>query len=513
MKTFAPNLTDVYKLGHPKQYYEGTNLVVSNFTPRNFSYARRVGGDDVPEYMMFFGLQYAIKEYLINSWKDSFFNQNRDKVISKYTRRVANTIGKGNEEFVVNCMEELWYLGYLPIEIKALPEGAHVPAGVPLFTVENTDPEFYWLTNYIETILSCVVWPMCNAASLSEQYYILSKNYGLVTGASEEYWLPFANHNFSMRGMRGLEDAVISGAAHLLFSLGTDTTPAIDFLEDYYNAVSDVAPIGVSVNATEHATTTQLIKYFGSEEKSLEHIITHLYPSGIVSYVADSEDYFKVIAEILPKLKDKILARTPDRNGIPPCLTIRPDSSPKTPLEIIVGDQFAIRDSYEYFGTLELLWNTFGGTIVTGSTGKQYKLLDSHVRIIYGEAISLEMAEMIYSRMERLGWCVGNVFFGVGSWAFLESSSRDSYGLAMKATYSEINGVPYELQKTPKTSSFKKSHKGLLRVEKDPVKGYVVYDQQTKKQAASGELKTVFKDGILIKDCNFEDIRKLAKGV
>jgi nicotinamide phosphoribosyltransferase len=587
MELFAPNVTDGYKLGHGTQYDNKTTEVDSNFTPRNFSYARKASGF-FDERMVYFGLQYALIEYLIKQWNNTFFHKSKKSVIERYTRRVNNYLGAGKSEIGIAQMSALHDLGYLPLEIKSLPEGSRVNAGIPLFTVKNTHGDFYWLTNYVETILSVTVWPMCNAASLSEQYHKVSAHYGKLTGASAEYWLPFANHNFSMRGMRGLEDAIISAAAHLIFSRGTDTLPAIDFLEDYYCADSDKELIGCSVNASEHATVTQLIALLGSEEAALTHYITNIYPTGIASYVSDSVDYWNVVDVILPKLKPIIMSRQPDHNGMPACLTIRPDSSPKTPLEIIVGDvnvanysEFSDFDhalegmkdrlvnevqgetehgergsetntgymkwgdkiyrvtvsiewnrydkQYYYVdgsdiisheeveltaeqkGTLQCLWDTFGGEMVTGSNGKQYRAIDGHVKIIYGEAISLEMQVKIYNRMEELGWSVSNVLFGVGSWAFLFNSSRDSYGIAMKATNSVVDGTQIEMSKSPKTSSFKKSAKGRLRVEFEDGK-FVLYDQQTVEQEKQGLLEVVFRNSKMVKLATLSSVRKLAGG-
>lgn len=507
MKLQAPNISDGYKISHAQSYNPKTTQVISNFTPRNFGYARHI-----PEFfdgkVVYFGLQYAIKEYLINQWNDTFFNKPKDEVINKYARRINNYLGRGKADSMIISMAALHDLGYLPLEIKSLPEGSKVNAGIPVFTIKNTHSDFPWITNYVETVLSATIWPMMNAASISEQYYKLSKHFGALTGASEEYWLPFANHNFSFRGMRGVEDGILSGAAHLLFSKGTDTLPSIDFLEDYYNADSDKELIGCSVNASEHATVTQAIALLGSEDAAFNHFITKLYPTGIFSYVSDSVDYWKLLSEIVPANKDVILARQPDHNGMPACITFRPDSSPKTPLEIICGDPDAEIDSPENLGTLQLLWNTFGGDEVLGSTGKKYRAIDGHVKIIYGEAISLEMARAIYTRMESLGWSVSNVLFGVGSWAFLEQSSRDSYGIAMKATHSTVDGLAVEMSKSPKTSSFKKSAKGLLRVTFDgDLSKFVLHDCQTANQEKQGLLERIFFNSKMIKETSVSEVR------
>jgi nicotinamide phosphoribosyltransferase len=577
MKTFAPNITDAYKLGHPDQYAEGTQYVSSNFTPRDFSYASTTPATKTDK-MIFVGLQYAVKAKLIDDWNDSFFNQPKDKVITRYARRLKNCLGTGQGQNAIDMMSDLHDLGYLPIKIKALPEGTRVNAGIPVFTVTNTHERFAPLVNYLETVLSNTVWPMCNSASLMEQYYLLAKKFGKATGASEQFWLPFAIHNFALRGHRGTEDGVMSAFGHSLFHKGTDTFAVIDFVEDYYNGNSDKELIGCSVNASEHATVCQQIAvHDGDEQKALEYLLTEVYPTGVFSYVSDSKDYWNVIENISLALKPLIVSRGANADGQPGVLTFRPDSSPDTPYEILlgykimdveslahlndtdtafdfdIGDYQAVKVDGKYYraeadsefvdygygdtsvkykielgrelgeaeakGTLRVLWENFGGELVKGDKEyihgteleRKYKLLDSHVRVIYGEAISLEMAAKIYQGMQDAGWCVGNVLFGVGSWAFIGGSSRDSYGLAMKVTNSIVDGVEYAMQKEPRgTSTFKKSAKGRLRVEKEGHL-FILYDEQTVEQEAQGELKDFFIDGKIVNEQVFGTMVEMLK--
>lgn len=512
MKFFSPNLTDGYKVGHPAQYKEGTTKVYSNFTPRSYEYAVTTPATKTDK-MVFVGLQYAMQEYLINQWNESFFSQPKEKVLAKYARRIKNYLGTNQGTQAQKMISELHDLGYLPIKIKALPEGSRVNAGIPVFTITNTHNSFAPLVNYLETVLSNVVWPMCNSASLMEQYYLLAKTYGEQTGASAEYWLPYSQHNFALRGHRGPEDGIMSAFGHSIFHKGTDTFAVVDFIEEYYSGNSDEELLGVSVNASEHATVCQNISYFGGghegELKTLQRFLTEVYPSGIFSYVSDSRDYWDVIGVILPKLKDVILNRTPNEDGQPAVLTIRPDSSTKTPYEVILGDTEGINE-YDIKGTLETLWDTFGGTLEKGSDGKEYRLLDSHVRMIYGEAISLGMAQKIYQGMKDKGFCVGNVFFGVGSWAFIGNSSRDSYGIACKATHSVVNGESISLQKDPKgTSVFKRSAKGLLKVTQGSNGSFILEEDVTPQQENEGLLDVVFENSTIVKPQTLKGIQKV----
>lgn len=386
---------------------------------------------------------------------------------------------------------------------------------IPTITIKNTLPDFYWLTNYCETYLSFSIWHMCNAASLSREYYKTSKRWASITGA-DPFWIEIANHCFAARGHRGFQDSLDSGMAHLLFSVGTDTLHAIDGLEMYYNADSDKELIGISVNAFEHATATQRIAYYReklgfnnypleAEKESIRDICTNLYPTGIVSYVSDSEDYYGVISTIAEDLKDTILSRQPDSNGL--CkFVFRPDSSPKTPLEVICGDPEST-DVQEHKGTLQILWDTFGGFV----NEKGYKVINPKVGIIYGEAITIELQEKIYQTMEQQGWCVSNLLCGVGSWGFLKNSSRDCYSQALKGTHSIVDGEPISMQKNPKTASnSKKSAKGFIRVEFENNQ-FVAYDNQTEEQEQQGCLKEIFRDGKIVFETNLSSIRKLAQ--
>lgn len=506
------HVVDIYKVGHIEQYVAGTQQVYSNMTPRSDKLAR-VLREHFDGTMVFFGAQKALKE-MKELWDTTFFNQPKDDVISKYKRRLKNAVGPDFCDVQIDAMAKLHDLGYLPLQVKTLPEGSFVNMGVPTITITNTHPDFYWLTNYCETYLSCSVWHMCNAASLSREYYKTSKRWADVTGVNH-IWLGIANHCFAARGHRGQQDAMDSGMGHLLFSVGTDTLWAIDGMEEYYNADSDKELIACSVNAFEHATATQRIAYYRNqgftdyplqaETESLRDVFTQLYPTGIVSYVADSEDYYGVISEVASTLKKEILARTEDSLGL--CKVVfRPDSSPKTPLEVIVGDKDGA-DELEKKGSLQILWDTFGGTV----NEKGFKVLNPKVGLIYGEAIDIELQDKIYAEMVNKGWCVSNVLFGVGSWGFLDRSSRDSFSSALKGVHSIVEGEGISMQKNPKTAcGAKKSAKGLLRVE---LEGgvYKLHDQQTPEQEQQGELKTVFKDGVLVRETSLTEIRRRVK--
>jgi nicotinamide phosphoribosyltransferase len=474
-------LTDYYKVGHVFQYPPGTTLVYSNLTPRKSRF------DGIDE-MVFFGLQYFIKEYLVDYFNNNFFGKPRDTVLTDYKRRITTSLGAHLPAY--EHLEKLHDLGYLPIEIKALPEGSKVPMRVPCLTIVNTLPEFYWLTNFFETILSAVIWQPCTSATIAHQYRKLLNRYAEATGVPMDF-VQWQGHDFSFRGMSSLESAMLSGMAHLLSFTGTDTIPAIDALEQYYHADADKELIGGSVAATEHSVMCS-----GSKDGELEtfrRLITEVYPKGIVSIVSDTWDLWKVCTEYLPALKHIILQREGK-------VVIRPDSG--DPVKIICGDPDG-KTQAEKKGVVELLWDVFGGSV----TGKGYKLLDGHIGAIYGDSINLARAEAICEGLKQKGFA-SQVVFGIGSYTY-QYNTRDSFGMAMKATYVEIDGEGREIFKNPITDDgTKQSATGLLQVKKVNGK-YVLVDKVNKDEEQETALKTVYKDGKLVREYSLSEIRKL----
>jgi len=480
------HLTDGYKVDHKSQYPKGTELVYSNWTPRK---SRIKGVDKV----VFFGLQYFIKKYLQEDFDRNFFGKPKAEVIRKYRRRINGYLGP--EAISYEHVEALHDLGYLPIEIKALPEGMLVPIRTPMFTIKNTLPEFFWITNFLETILSCIIWMPCTSATMSLQYRKILNQYCEKTGGDPAF-INWQAHDFSFRGMAGLEAAKMSGAAHLLNFTGTDTIPAIDFLEDYYNANSDEELIGGSVPATEHSVMcmgTQL-----NEIETFRRLIKETYSKGIVSIVSDTWDFWKVITKYVPKLKKEILAREGK-------VVIRPDSG--DPIKIICGDPEATPGTPEYKGAIECLWETFGGT----TTSKGYKLLDEHIGLIYGDSITLERCTTICKRLAVKGFASTNVVFGVGSYTY-QYVTRDTFGFAMKATYGEVNGEGRAIFKNPKTDDGTKiSAKGLICLEGNELEVTGMRDEATPAEEETGLLKTIYKNGELLREVSLKGIRELLR--
>lgn len=493
MKSFPLTQADFYKVSHKGFMHEDTKLLYANLTPRSGKYAQWYDKDN--QQAVFFGLQHFIKDYLIDEWNREFFHKPKETVIAKFKRRCDTSLGDG--AISMTHFEVLHDLGYLPITIKALPEGSLVDMKVPVLTLFNTHEDFAWLVTYLETVMSAELWQSITSATTAYQYKQLCDKFADETVGNRNHVM-FQCHDFSMRGMAGRHAAAISGAGHLLSFSGTDTIPAIDLLEDYYGADATKELIGASVPASEHSVTSLGISVDG-EFNTLKKWITECYPTGIVSLVSDTLDYWKVLTTYLPQLKEEVLARKPNSLGLSK-VVVRPDSG--DPVDIICGTvtEFGKGVSPEEKGSIELLWETFGGTV----NEKGFKELDSHVGLIYGDSITLERAREIFNRLAAKGFASSNVVFGVGSFSY-QMVSRDTLGMAIKATYAKVGEEAKELYKDPVTDNgTKKSARGLLRVVKEDNK-FVLLDQQ--EDDFKSELKTVFIDGELVNETSLQEIR------
>lgn len=477
---------DFYKVDHRRQYPEGTTEIYSNFTPRYYKKSHSLLSD-YDEQIVIFGIQGFLQSFFIEQWKSCFFKQPKHIVISEYKKQIE--ICLNIKDFDCTHLEALHDLGYLPIRIKAIPEGCRVPIGVPVLTIVNTHPDFFWLTNYLETAISASLWKAMTTATIAFEFKRLLTKYALKTGA-ELSGVMYQVHDFSFRGMSGIDDAIVSGAAHLTSFDGTDCVPAINYLNMYYNAHS----IGASVPATEHSV--MCCDGVGGEFATIRRLITEVYPSGIVSIVCDSYNFWDCLTIYIVGLYAQIKAR----NGK---VVIRPDSG--NPVDIICGDILAEAGSPAFLGALQVLWDIFGGT--TNSQG--YKELDSHIGLIYGDAITVQRASLMLQIMQEKGFASSNIVFGVGSYSY-QYVTRDTFGFAMKATSCVVNGQRRAIFKDPITATDnnkKNSAKGLLRVDYDEKQRLKVEEDVCDIIEQKGCLQTVFEDGKLINAVDFADIR------
>jgi nicotinamide phosphoribosyltransferase len=490
-------LTDGYKTGHHQQYPKGTTLVYSNFTPRSNKYAPKGC-----EQIVSFGQQMVMVQ-IHEAFKNEFFSKPKEEVCGEMKRELSMYLGT---DYDVTHFEKLHDLGYLPIHVKGIEEGTLVPMKVPVLTIYNTHPDFYWVTNYLETILSNLLWKPMTSATIAHQYRKVLTKWQEKTDTEKGWFIDWQGHDFSMRGMDSVEAVISSGLGHLTSFSGSDSLPTIYGARKFYGEENVVCG---SVNATEHSV---MCAGGADDEVGTFRRLLETYPTGILSVVSDTWDLWKVCTEHVVTLKEEILSRDGK-------LVIRPDSG--DPVDIICGlnsnptiiegelsgDIFSDVNNPEYKGVIELLWDVFGGTV----NEQGYKVLDSHIGAIYGDSITIDRAEQICSRLEEKGFASTNIVLGVGSFTY-QFNTRDTFGFAMKATYVELEGVGREIFKDPITDDgTKKSATGLLFVGKDDNLDITLYDKVDWLSENMGLLKTIYKDGEYHNQTTLTEIRERLK--
>ena len=479
-------LIDFYKAVHAEMLPKNITKSVSYFTPR-MSRVKRW------DKVVMFGLQGFIKEYLIDYFNDNFFNIPLETVMSEYTRIMDNTLGKN--AYNPKKIEKLHNLGYLPIQIVALPEGTLVPMHVPMFGITNTHEDFAWLPQALESLISAEMWHIMLAATVGYTYRQIVNEYYDKT-CDDDVSRARALGAFDFRGEECLQSATKAGAGWLLSFLNTATVPAIPYLENYYLCDCAKEPVGFGSPSTEHSVMCSNFAVDGDEITLLRRLLTEIYPNTSFSAVLDSYDYWNVIDNILPQLKPEIMAH----NG---CMLMRGDSGDC--VEVVTKTVFK-------------LWDIFGGTV----NSKGYKVLDSHVKAIYGDSITVQRCEAIYHILMENGFACSNVALGVGSFSFqcieedgiLKPFTRDTFSSCIKATYCEIDGTPTPIFKDPKDGGFKKSQKGCCVVY-NSMEGLWYQDEYSWLGASNSPyqlLETVFKDGKMVKEQTLSEVRSTLHG-
>ena len=473
-------LIDFYKAVHAEMLPKNITKSVSYFTPR----MSRVNRWDK---VVMFGLQGFIKTYLMDYFNEEFFNKPFEQVIEGYKRIMDATLG--SNAYKIEKIEKLHKLGYLPIEIVALPEGAKVPMHVPMFGITNTHPDFAWLPQSLESLISAESWHPMIAATVGYTYRQIVNQYYAKT-CDDTIAPARALGAFDFRGEECTDSAVKAGAGWCLSFVNTATVPTIPYLEQNYNCDCTKEPVAFGSPSTEHSVMCSNYAIDGDEVTLLKRLLREIYPDTSFSVVLDSYDYWNIIDNVLPQIKEDIMAH----NG---CMLMRGDSGDC--VEVVTKTVFK-------------LWDEFGGTV----NSKGYKVLDPHVKAIYGDSITVQRCEQIYRILEEAGFACSNVALGVGSFSFqcieedgiLKPFTRDTFSSCIKATYCEINEKPFPIFKNPKEGGFKKSQKGCCIVTKTK-DGYQFTDGHTWQQAceSENELVTVFKDGTLLKEQSLKEIR------
>lgn len=311
--------TDFYKAIHRLAYVPSLDYLVSYWTPR-MSRFNAIGKIDK---VVMFGMQAFIKEHLIYDFNTYFFNRPWDELEAEYVRLMGNTMTKQAAD--VEGMKALYDLGYLPIRISAVPEGVRVNVKTPMFEIRNTVKGFGWLVNYLETYISVNIWHPMTAASIAYRYREIVHDFfeKTVDNGVEAS----ACGDFSMRGMTSRETSFKSSAGHLLSFTGTATISAIPWLETYYNCDCTKEVVGKGVPSTEHSVMSSYGR--DGEFECYRHLIEDVFKDGPLSIVSDTYDYWNVITNYLPRLKDSIM----NRDGK---IIIRGDSG--DPVDIICGE-------------------------------------------------------------------------------------------------------------------------------------------------------------------------------
>lgn len=462
-------LADAYKYSHHKLYYPGTSTIYSYLESRGGQFNETV----------FFGLQYFLKHYL----EGVVITKEKIDEAAEFLPQVFgrnDVFDRSKFDYILNK-----YGGKLPVRIKAVPEGTVVPVNNVLMTIENTDPECFWLSNFLETLLMQVWYPNTVSTLSREIRKVVTSYFKDTASSSLQDNVDFVLNDFGFRGASSVESAGIGGAAHLINFRGSDTIIGSMLAKNYYDAQQ---VYGLSVPATEHSVCTLL-----GEEGELD-VFRHVlktFPTGIVACVSDSFDIFRACSDYWgEELKELVLSR----DGV---LVIRPDS----------GDPI-----FTLLKVFAILMNKFGYTI----NDKGCKVLPPQVRVLQGDGVNIDTIRFIYSALKVNGISAENLVLGMGG-ALLQKVDRDTQKFAFKCSYAEVNGQPVDVQKHPVeldshgqlVQSFKKSKAGKLKlIWKDDSFQTV---RQENEPGFEDKMITVFENGEIINTSQFEDIRERAK--
>lgn len=448
--------SDSYKTSHDRQLPPGTTRV--------FSYLESRGGQFDDQVM--FGLQYIIKRYLTGV---VVTHQQIDmaKAIIESHMGSPKAFNEAGWRYIVDHCG-----GRLPLRISAIPEGTRISAHNALVTVVNTDPNCYWLVNYMETALMRVWYPI-TVATLSRNIRTVLERYLELTGSPE--LIDFMLQDFGSRGSTSSESASIGGAAHLVNFKGSDTMVAIPFLMKYYGATTMPA---FSVPASEHSTITSWGRL--RETEAYRNLLT-LYPTGVVSIVSDSYDIFNACDVIYGQMLHDVIMQ---RDGV---LVIRPDSGDIIPTMLRI---------------LEILGRRFGTTV----NSKGYRVLPPQVRVLQGDGMNYNTIQLLCRALMDAGWSLDNIAcFGMGG-KLLQGVDRDTLKFAFKCCAIEVDGVWMPVYKDPITDPGKTSKQGIVYVLLNGNR-YETYTKLTLDPVAEDQLIPVFENGDILKKYTLDQIR------
>jgi len=454
--------TDSYKASHWLQYPPNTTYV--------HSYLESRGTDTSWDETVFFGLQYCLKAY---------FHEPFTQEMVEEARTVIEQHGLPfNYEGWTRLIEK--HNGRLPLRIRAVPEGTVVPLSNVLMTVENTDPEFYWLTSWFETQLMRLWYPI-TVATLSHYLRKDVYQYLVETADDPDAEIPFKVHDFGSRGVSSKETAAIGGAAHLVNFLGSDTMSALLLHRKYYG--EEMAAF--SIPAAEHSTITAWGRD-GEIDAYRNMLANFAKPGSMVAVVSDSWNIYEAVDKIWgEQLRQEVI----DSGAT---VVIRPDSG--DPVEVVSE-------------IVKILADRFGVEV----NSKGYKVLN-YVRVIQGDGVNADSIHQILERLKTEGFSTSNIAFGIGG-SLLQKVNRDTLKFAYKCSAIVVDGKLREVHKEPITDTGKRSKKGRLDLTQDDAGVFetkVISDSETI-SLPNTALETVYENGRLLRDETLETIRSRVK--
>ncbi len=471
MKKINPILrTDSYKASHFLQYPLGTDGYFGYIEARRSLKAI----EPIPE-TVFFGLQIFLKEYL------------SQPITREDIDEAKEFFEKHGEPYNLDDWEYILYTydGYMPVTIKAVPEGMVIPEGNVLVTIECADTRVPWIGSYLETSLLRAVWYGSTVATNSRECKKVLWKYLQLTSDNPEETIKFKLHDFGARGVSSSESAGIGGAAHLVNFMGSDTIEGTVYANKYYNC--DMASF--SIPAAEHSTITSWGRE--NEVEAYRNMLNKFAkPGAILACVSDSYD----IRNACEKLWGESLKQQIINSGA--TIVVRPDSGIPS-LTVLM--------------CLNILADKFGYTI----NKKGYKVLN-YVRVIQGDGINLESIKEICKLVVQHGYSLDNVNFGMGG-ALLQHLNRDTLRFAMKCSSIRINGKWNDVYKDPVGDPTKKSKAGkisLYRTRYGHATAGKYITMRLDESDIIGEidevLRPVYINGKLLNETTFNEVRKRA---
>jgi nicotinamide phosphoribosyltransferase len=465
-------LCDSYKLHHFAEYPDDTQFIYSTVVPRK--------GSAYTKEIVATGATFVAAELAAVRITQEMIDE-AELEVNAY----GYEFNRKDWETIVREFD-----GRLPLDVYGVEEGTVVKPNTPILGIVNTDPRFFWLVSYVETVVQRIMWKMTTVASISRYCYKELEEVTALTGSTKEL-LEYKLHNFGDRGADGEDGAILAAIAHGTLFSGSDCLSAGRYIKKLYRTSKNYLS---SVDATEHSvmcshSDAKTKDDFGAAEMSvtrLEEAVKRTQRGigiPLQSVVIDTYDDERFVKEYLgERLKERIVAS----GGV---LVARPDSGdPMTkPIQVI-----------------EWLDEKFGST----DNAMGFKTLHPSVRVIQGDGINQDSLVKILDNLVKSGYSLDNLTFGMGG-GLTHGPGRDEFSFSMKATARLGGGVWVNLLKEPKTDASKKSLTGLAHTQYDG-DDLIVTSDYTVFQSQKG-WRRYFSDGFVDYVPKFEEVRARAR--